>query len=236
MLTAGAMPERANDRSPLTSSQLAGAILGGALVGFARPRHGGFASATRLAGLGLVAAALTPALSRKVLRAGAARRRVHLLTTVVIERSVRDVFAFCKDFENFPRVVHALRCVTDYQDGRSRWEVCSPSGEVLAWDVVVTKYVPNVVIGWSSTEGSVVDCSGLIRFAPISDHATRLDVHVRYDPCHTGFADAIRALVDVRGEDALKADLERASSYLQARWTSSDANESEEGGVDSLTA
>jgi uncharacterized membrane protein len=143
-----------------------------------------------------------------------ALRRVHLRTTVEIDRPVHEVFEFCRDFENFPRVVQSLRRITDYQDGRSCWEVISPSGDVLSWDSEVTKYVPNVVIAWRSVPGSVVDCNGLIRFSP-SPRGTRLRVEVDYDPCHTGISDAIRALFDVPRTEQLEADLARATVYLR---------------------
>jgi len=127
---------------------------------------------------------------------------------------VREVFEFCRDFENFPRVVQSLRRVTDYQDGRSHWEVMSPSGELLAWDAQVTKYVPNVVIAWRSVPKSVVDCNGLIRFSPGRNGGTHLDVEIAYHPCHTGLTDAIRALFDVSRKNQLEADLARANFYL----------------------
>src|SRR3712207_7693070 len=40
----------------------------------------------------------------------------------------------------------ALRDVTDFDDGRSRWAITNASGELLEWDVIVTKYVPSQVI------------------------------------------------------------------------------------------
>lgn len=207
------------DLSPtaISGSHVAEAVLGGALVAFGQSRPGRLGALSRVAGAGLVLAALIPSMARGVIRAGAHRRRVRLRTTLVLDRPVRDVFAFCQNFENFPRVVQSLHSVTDFQDGRSRWEVLSPTGERLAWDSVVTKYVPNVVLGWRSVPGSPVDCAGLIRFAPTSTDGTRLQVEIRYDPGHTGFADALRALVDVSREEQLRGDLSRANFYLRAR-------------------
>jgi uncharacterized membrane protein len=200
----------------ISRSLVAEALLGGALVGFGRSRPGRLGAVARATGAGLVLAALMPAMARGVIRAGADRRRVRLRTTLLLDRSVHEVFAFCQNFENFPRVVQSLHCVTDFQDGRSRWEVLSPSGERVAWDSVVSKYVPNVVLGWRSVPGSPVDCAGLIRFAPTPAGGTRLVVEIRYDPGHTGFADAVRALVDVPREEQLRGDLSRANFYLRA--------------------
>jgi uncharacterized membrane protein len=208
------MTDCAPNRRQISAAHVAAAILGGVLIGVTRTHRGVLATAARLVGGGLVAGVLGPSLSNGVVRAGAERRRVRLRTTLVVQMPVRDAFAFCRDFENFPRVVLALERVVDYQDGRSHWEVRSPRGELLAWDAVVTKYVPNVIIAWHSVPGSVVDCSGLIRFAPIDAESSRLDVEIQYDPCHTGFRDAIRALVDLSRERQLEADLARAKRYL----------------------
>jgi uncharacterized membrane protein len=197
--------------------QIGEAVLAGSLFALAVPRRGRASTAARIAGSALLFAAFAPTLTRRLLRAGAARRRVHLRTGVEIDRPVRDVFAFCRDFENFPRVVQALHRVVDYEDGRSRWEVVSPSGEILCWDAQVTKYVPNVVIAWRSVPGSVVDCNGLIRFTPNDKGGTHLEVQVDYDPCHTGVSDAIRALFDISRTDQLEADLSRANFYIKAR-------------------
>jgi uncharacterized membrane protein len=206
-------------RSPKTNhsrsvEQVAEAVLAGLLLSYAPARRRGLGTAARVAGAGLLIAAFAPVLSRRLRRAGAARRRIELRTAIDLDRPVHEVFEFCRDFENFPRVVQSLRSVTDYQDGRSRWEVISPAGELLAWDAQVTKYVPNVVLAWRSIPGSVVDCNGLIRFSPGSNGGTHLEIEIDYDPCHTGLSDAVRALFDVSRNDQLQADLARANFYL----------------------
>ena len=219
-----------------TVEQLAEAILAGVLFGYAGRRPGRIALTTRIAGAALLVSAFAPALLRRVLRAGAARRRVHLRTTVELERPVHEVFEFCRDFENFPRVIQSLHSVTDFQDGRSHWEVMSPTGEILAWDAQVTKYVPNVVLAWRSLPGSVVDCNGLIRFAPTPSGGTELKIQIEYDPRHTGLSDAVRALFDISRERQLEADLARANFYFATRPRESDSPTVEEGSEASTSA
>lgn len=197
--------------------QIAEATLAGTLLGYAAGRRDRRGVAARTAALGLLIAAAVPALAARLLRVGAARRRIHLRKTLVIERPVRDVFSFCRDFENFPRIIQSLHRITDFQDGRSRWEVVSPSGEVLTWDAEVTKYVPNAVLAWRSLPGSVVDCNGLIRFGPTPDGGTRLLIQIDYDPGATGFADALRSLLDISRQHQLEADLSRANFYIEGQ-------------------
>lgn len=197
--------------------QVVEAILAGVLFGYAAQRRGRSAFTARIAGTTFLVSAFAPSFIRRLLRAGAARRHVHLRTTLELDRPVHEVFEFCRDFENFPRVVQSLHSITDFQDGRSHWEVISPRGEILAWDAQVTKYVPNVVIAWRSLPDSVVDCKGLIRFAPTPSGGTELQIQVDYDPRDTRLSDAIRALLDISRERQLQADLERANFYLATR-------------------
>jgi uncharacterized membrane protein len=202
-------------RSTATVPRFAAALIGGALISFAR--RGAAGTASRFFGAGLLAAVFVPTLATELRRVGSARRRVQLRTTLVLDRPVREVFTFCQDFENFPRVVQSLRRIIDYRDGRSHWEVSSPTGELIAWEAEVTKYVPNSVIAWQSLSDATVDCGGVIRFSPTESDGTCLEIDVHYDPLHTGLAEAVRALLDTPREQQLRADLERANFYLESQ-------------------
>jgi uncharacterized membrane protein len=147
-------------------------------------------------------------------RAGAARRAVNLRTTIVVERPLKEVFEFCRDFENFPRIVDVLLSVEDTQDGRSHWTVRSPTGHEIVWDATVTKYVPNTVIAWESVPGSAVEASGLMRFSPLSETETRLDVTLTYTPLLTDFGEAVRALFHPSNTTRLRSKLSQAPEVL----------------------
>jgi uncharacterized membrane protein len=162
----------------------------------------------------LVVSATAPAVLRWLRRAGAARRVYDVHTTLVVERPINEVFEFCRDFENFPRIIDALLSVEDTQDGRSHWAVRSPGGHALEWDATVTKYVPNSVIGWQSVPGSKVEASGLMRFFPLSDSETRIDVALTYQPLHTGMSEAMHALLGPSNAQRIRTELSQASRAL----------------------
>lgn len=145
--------------------------------------------------------------------------------TVIVERPIGEVFEFCRDFENFPEVINGFLRVTDYQDGRSHWQVHTPRGETIEWDALVTKYVPNSVIAWRSQAGSAVEASGTMRFAPLSDSETRVDVSLRYLPGHTGLADAFSALFATSNAKRLRHDIARAPETIAARNAEAEAPE-----------
>jgi uncharacterized membrane protein len=164
-----------------------------------------------------VAGAVAPALLRWVRRTGHRRRTVDLRMTVVVERPISEVFLFCRDFANFPQMLDVLESVEDFEDGRSRWVVRAPGGERIQWDAAVTKYVPNSVIAWESLPNSSVRASGLMRFAPLDDGVTRLDVTLTYRPVRTQLRDAIQALVHPANTVRLREEISRASLELGHR-------------------
>lgn len=168
----------------------------------------------RLAATAVIAGAAAPTVLRWLRRTGAERRAVDMRMTVVVDRQITDVFEFCRDFQNFPRILDVLLSVEDTQDGRSHWSVRSPSGHTIAWDAVVTKYVPNSVIAWESVPDSSVSASGIMRFAPISPAETRVDISLTYRPLHTGFVEAMRALVTPSNTARLRSELSQASREL----------------------
>lgn len=170
----------------------------------------------------IAAGAAAPTVARWVRGAGAARRAVDLRTTIVVERPVAEVFAFCRDFENFPRITDLLLSVEDSQDGRSHWAVRSPRGRTVGWDAVVSKYVPNSVIAWESVPGSAVAATGLMRFAPLSERETRVDLRLTYRPRRTDFLEALRALVHPANTDRLRVELAQAARELGERLAARD--------------
>jgi uncharacterized membrane protein len=203
-------PERPSD----AIYHIAAAGLGGALLGLSTERR--TRGMLRILGLGLIAFAVRPLFEKRVEKAGDRRRRVSFKSVIDVERPVNEVFAFFKNFENFAHVMGGIRSVVDYEDGRSRWEVYTPSGGTLAWDAVVTKYVPNSVIAWESVPRSLVETTGLVRFTSIAPGWTRLEISFTYRPARTDFSDAVHSLLAPRASRRLRADLEHTRFYLES--------------------
>ena len=207
------IPPRALPRTLPPLPALALAVLGGALVArsdrYGRPAR----AAATVTGLALIGAAARGPLLDSLLRLGTERRSAHLRMSFVVAQPVEVVFAFVRDFENFPCIIGALRQVRDYGDGRSHWCASTPSGGTLEWDSVTTKYVPNRVIAWESVAGSPVDMHGSMRFHPEDAHTClrlELDYRVRTGALH----DALIALTTPTRTEELERDIRRLSTYL----------------------
>ena len=171
---------------------------------------------SRLATAAVIAGAVAPGVIRWVRRAGAARRAIDLHMTVVVDRPINEVFEFCRDFENFPEVVDLQLEVEDFQDGRSRWTVRSPTGDPIVWDATITKYVPNSVLAWESVPASPVYAGGLMRFSPLTPGATRVDISLTYRPLETRLTEAVRALMARGNAKRVQSQVRAASHDLGA--------------------
>jgi uncharacterized membrane protein len=166
-----------------------------------------------VSGVALIgAAALRPA-AEALRRAGTRRRAATLELSLVVPHPVEVVFGFCRDFENFPRLIGVLRGVRDYGDGRSRWCASTPSGGTIEWDTVTTKYVPNSVIAWQSVAHAPVRMRGVLRFVP-EGRTTSMKVALDYQVLDGSMADAVVALATPSRGDDLEADIRRLAVYL----------------------
>lgn len=190
------------------------AAFGGTLLLLGHRRRGIVGTLAGVTGAGIIARAAAPFAAMVLRHAGLARQAVRLTTSVVVDRPVREMFALCSNFENFPRFVAALRGVTDFDDGRSRWTVTTASGETLEWDVMVTKYVPGQVIAWESAPNSPVESTGIVRFTPEGADKTRLDITIRYKPVYTSLRDAVRSIVGPPRTPAVRRAMATASNRL----------------------
>jgi uncharacterized membrane protein len=198
--------------TPLPSLLLGAA--GGALVG-GRPRRPTIGAFAALAGLALVGVAASGPMSDALRRAGTRRRTMHLRFSFVVPQPASTVFRFCSDFENFPGLVHAVREVHDFGDGRSHWVVSGSGGRALEWDTVTTKFVPYRVIAWQSTPESPVSTSCTIRFVPERDAGTCVRVAIDYASPIDRVKDAVAALASRRRTRQIESDIRRLGERLE---------------------
>ena len=208
-----------NELDAPTTQQLSLGLLlaaaGGGLILGARPRgeRPGRPFLT-LAGMALIGVATHRSLASLLKTVGSRRRSADLHFSFVVDRPVEQVFAFCADFENFPRFIGALREVRDTGDGRSHWCASTPSGGTMEWNATTTKFVTNSVIGWRSVPGSPVDAVGLLRFSP-EGATTCVKVMLCFRGIDSSFADTLAALVSPYRAQTLETEFRNLDAQLQ---------------------
>jgi uncharacterized membrane protein len=170
-------------------------------------------AASTVSGLALIGAAARGPLLDVLRRVGTRRRGTSVQLSFIVARPVEEVFAFCRDFENFPRVIRTLRDVRDHGDGRSHWSASTPTGDTMEWDTVTTKYVPNSVIAWESVPHSPVEMRATLRFVP-EDGMTCVKVAAEYQVVKGSTRDALAALTMRSRRETLASQIRRLADYL----------------------
>ncbi len=200
--------------SPATRALVgaAGVILVG--VGVRRGRLAG--AALSAVGTTLVTRALTDSDIRRLVGVGGGRRGVDLEKTITIDAPTADVFAFWQHYENFPKFMSHVREVRAGEiDGRSYWVVDGPAGVPISFEAETTRVVPNELIAWKSVEGSSVAHAGTVRFEPVGDRATRVNVRFSYNPPAGAIGHAAAWLLGSDAKQLMDDDLARLKTLLE---------------------
>ena len=102
---------------------------------------------------------------------------------VTVDAPVEKVYAYWRDFSNFPRFMPHVQEITPLagDDSRTHWKVEGPLGTTAEWDARIVEDVPNEKIAWASTDDSKVKTSGVVRFDD-RDGRTSIEVALDYDP------------------------------------------------------
>ena len=141
---------------------------------------------------------------------------IHAKGSCVVNRAPEDVYAFWRNFQNFPRFMRHVESVQDLGEGRSHWKVKGPAGMEVEWDATIVADVPNEVITWRSLEGSDVDNAGAVRFerAP-GGRGTIVKVNLEYNPTAGVIGSMVAKLFGEEPEQQLDDDLRRFKQVME---------------------
>jgi len=136
---------------------------------------------------------------------------------VTIDAPIEKVFAFWDDFENFPRFMHHVREVRPTRDPQVwHWTVSGASPATpIEFNAVVTERVFNRVLSWKTTPGSVVGHAELVRFDPVNDDRTRIQIRLSYNLPGGALAHGVLALFGADPKSRLDEDLVRMKTALE---------------------
>lgn len=141
-------------------------------------------------------------------------RGIHVDEAVTINRPVRELYRFWRNFENLPRFMDHLESVSVREGGISHWVAKGPAGLRVEWDARIINEVENEVIGWQSLEGSTVATAGSVRFEE-TPRGTAVRVHFQYDPPGGKIGAAIARLFGEEPNVQVREDLRRLKQLLE---------------------
>jgi len=190
-------------------------IVGGLLVLQGLQARGVARRVLTSAGVGLLTRAASNIPPGRLVGLAATRQAIQVEKTITVQAPVDQVWELWSNFENFPRFMTHLREVRKFDEAHSHWVAAGPAGIPVEWDAVITDWVPKQFIGWSSVEGSTVDTTGQVRFRPVSEAETQIDVQLAYSPPAGAAGHVIAALFGTDPKSAMNDDLVRFKSLLE---------------------
>ena len=132
--------------------------------------------------------------------------------SVTVHAPVQQVYAFFTHFNDFPKFMSFVKEVTYYDEQRSHW-VAHIVGD-NEWDAINENWIPDQQIGWRSTSG--LSNTGLVRFAPMGDDRTRVDVSISYTPPAGILGKAADTIgIEERFAEILQHDLEQFERMVE---------------------
>jgi uncharacterized membrane protein len=204
------------NESPLTQDVIDGSTNGGGEKG------GLYAQAAKhpvlAGGVVLVGASLAYAAVRVLNKAeGDVARDVHIETSVAIDKSAEELYAFWRDFKNLPLFMRNLESVTELSQTQSHWIAKGPGGSRIEWDAEIYTEKENELISWRSLEDADFVNAGSVRFqAGPEGHGTFVRVTMNYNPPAGKVGASLVQLFGAEPARLIKEDLRRLKQIMEA--------------------
>jgi uncharacterized membrane protein len=218
---------RSDPRNVADTERIVSVVAGAGLIAFAATRKPATAVAVAAAGAGLIARGVTgrSALYRvahidtrdsDTRRLLAGSGGIHVQHAVLINRPLRDVYAYWRDLRNLPRFMSHLLEVTPLSGTHSHWVAKGPAGKRVEWDAEIINEVEDKVIGWRSLPGADFTSAGSVNFRDRRGWGAEVTVHLQYEPVG---GRPVAWLAWLLGSDpgaTIKEDLRHLKSMLEA--------------------
>lgn len=170
-------------------------------------------------GVALVGAGLAYAAAKVISKSvgAAVAREVHLETSIAIDKSPAELYAFWRDFKNLPLFMRNLEVVTELAEKRSHWVVKAPGVGLVEWDAEIFNEKENELISWRSLEDADVVNAGSVRFqAGPEGHGTFVRVTMNYNPPAGKVGVGLVQLLGAEPAQLVKEDLRRLKQIMEA--------------------
>ena len=136
--------------------------------------------------------------------------------SIIVYADREKVYRFWRNFANLPRFMANLDEVQVLDSRRSRWIARGPGGVGVEWEAEIINEVPNDLIAWRSTSGTV-DHAGSVHFEPgPGGRGTIVRVSLQYDPPGGTAGHAVAALLGSDAGSRIEEDLQNFKRMMES--------------------
>ena len=144
------------------------------------------------------------------------KERVRVEHAATINKPIAEVYAFWRDFQNFPRFMRHIESVDVLDDRRSRWRATGPAGMTFEWQAEITEDHANERLAWRSLDDSDVQQAGQVVFAHAPGaRGTEVRVRLEYAPPAGALGRNIARLFGEEPEQQIREDLRRFKQLME---------------------
>jgi uncharacterized membrane protein len=144
------------------------------------------------------------------------RDAMRVRASVTVNRPVREVYGFWRDFANLPRFMRHLESVRQVGDRQWHWAARAPAGRSVSWHAELVEDRPNEMIKWRSTAEATVPNSGCVRFSPAAGgRGTEVRVEIGYSLPGGPVGAGIARIFGEHPEQQIADDLRRFKQVLE---------------------
>jgi uncharacterized membrane protein len=192
------------------------ALLGGTLGSERTDRQRAAAAVCAVLGAAALDAYCAVRIGRAPSSSSRRQARVHIEHAATVNKPIGEVYAFWRDFQNFPRFMRHVEAVEVLGDRRSRWRVAAPAGMHVEWDAEITDDRPGERLAWRSLEGSDVEHRGHVTFAHAPGaRGTEVRVSLEYAPPAGTVGRNVARLFGREPEQQIREDLRRFKQLVE---------------------
>jgi uncharacterized membrane protein len=151
---------------------------------------------------------------------------VNIRTSMIVNKSKEEVYAFWRKLENLPLFMKHLASVTEIDSKHSHWEAVIP-GNIgrIKWNAEIVKEEPNYMIGWQSIPNSTINNAGKVTFQDAAGgNGTELEVVISYHPPAGEIGSGLAKALNPVFEKLIRQDVMNFKEYIETKHKGSTEN------------
>lgn len=141
---------------------------------------------------------------------------LNIRSTVTINRSPSEVYAFWRRLENLPLFMEHLESVNQIDNKLSEWRAKVPGGiATLSWRANILKEIPDRHISWHSLPNSDVENYGTVNFREAGVNITQVDTEISYRAPGGIIGENFGKLLSPVFKKMVKKDIANLKEYME---------------------